>query len=243
MNSLNGLHKGARPTWNRSARTTRRGGRTVREALPIHLVIVGQLATGPHCNGFPGRRRSEPARRRWSRCGRDQRIGRGRQRRGGLSAGVWTPSDIAWVPAERRPAAPLVLTDAEATCSSRRSAAALAATTEVVDLSGAGAGAENDGAPRAGKALVCITNAANWRRHAFARVAVTATLRFVGRSNSPTTGTTIGASRLDPWASASMIDIVPQGIPTHCATDRTARRPRWAVSCRPWSPQARNGSP
>ena len=178
MNSLNGLHKGARPTWNRSARTTRRGGRTVREALPIHLVIVGQLATGPHCNGFPGRRRSEPARRRWSRCGRDQRIGRGRQRRGGLSAGVWTPSDIAWVPVERRPAAPLVLTDAEATCSSRRSAAALAATTEVVDLSGAGAGAENDGAPRAGKALVCITNAANWRRHAFARVAATATLRL-----------------------------------------------------------------
>ena len=91
---------------------------------------------------------------------------------------MWTPSDIAWVPAERRPAAPLVLTDAEATCSSRRSAAALAATTEVVGLSGAGAGAENDGAPRAGKALVCITNAANWRRHAFARVAVTATLRL-----------------------------------------------------------------
>ena len=61
-----------------------------------------------------------------------------------LSAGVWTPSDIAWVPVERRPAAPLVLTDAEATCSSRRSAAALAATTEAVDLYGADA--DNDGA-------------------------------------------------------------------------------------------------
>ena len=36
-------------------------GRTVREGLPIHLVIVGQWATGPHCNGFPGRRRRQPA--------------------------------------------------------------------------------------------------------------------------------------------------------------------------------------
>jgi len=36
-------------------------GRTVREALPIHLVTVGQWATGPHCNGFQGRRRRQPA--------------------------------------------------------------------------------------------------------------------------------------------------------------------------------------
>ena len=85
-----------------------------------------------------------------------------------------------------------MLTDAEATCSSRRSAAALAATTEVVDLSGAGAGAENDGAPRAGKALVCITNAANWRRHAFARVAVTATLRFVDVRTVPQPERSVG---------------------------------------------------
>ena len=74
---------------------------------------------------------------------------------------MWTPSDIAWVPAERRPAAPLVLTDAEATCSSRRSAAALAATTEVVDLCGAD-GAHPVESP---EPPVCITYAANWRRH------------------------------------------------------------------------------
>ncbi len=71
-------------TWNRSARTTRRGGRTVRAALPIHLVIVGRWATGPHCNGFPGRRRSEPAGLRWSRCGDEHRFGRGRQRWGAV---------------------------------------------------------------------------------------------------------------------------------------------------------------
>jgi|GEM_PF-2385295 len=116
------LHKLARPTWNRSARTTRRGGGTVREALPIHLVIVGQWATGPHCNGFPGRRRSEPA-----SGGRaavviiaSAGVGSDGER---LSAGVWTPSDIAWVPSLQNADPPhrwCSLT-AGATCSSRRS--------------------------------------------------------------------------------------------------------------------------
>ena len=138
MNSSNGLHKLARPTWNRSARTTRRGGRIVREALPIHLVIVGQWATGPHCNGFAGRRRSAPA-----SCGRAAVVIIASAGVG--SDGVWTPSDIAWVPspAERRPAAPLVLADRRSDLplpGGRR--CRLAATTEAVDLYGA----DNDGA-------------------------------------------------------------------------------------------------
>jgi len=166
MNSSNGLLELARPTWNRSARTTRHGGCTVREVLPIHLVIVGQWATGPHCNGFPGRRRSELASRRWwSRCG-DQRIGRGRQR--------WREVERRRVdtqrhpygcrPFRRPPAARLVLAD-------RRN-----------DLQLPGGRRCRLGRhrrcgrptrrrrrqrrhPLAGKALVCITYAANGRRH------------------------------------------------------------------------------
>ena len=53
-----------------------------------------------HCNGFPGRRRSEPA-----SGGRaavviiaSAGLGSDGER---LSAGVWTPSDIAWVPSQQ----------------------------------------------------------------------------------------------------------------------------------------------
>ena len=64
-----------------------------------------------------------------------------------LSAGVWTPSDIAWVPSLQNADPPrrwCSLT-AGATCSSPEvDAAALAATTEAVDLYGADA--DNDGA-------------------------------------------------------------------------------------------------
>jgi hypothetical protein len=138
MNSSNGLHKLARPTWNRSARTTRRGGRTVREALPIHLVIVGQWAIAPHCNGFPGRRRSEPASGGHAAVVIIASAGVG-------SDGVWTPSDIAWVPSLQNADPPhrwCSLT-AGATCHSPEvDAAALAASTEAVDLYGA----DNDGA-------------------------------------------------------------------------------------------------
>lgn len=62
-----------------------------------------------------------------------------------LSAGVWTPSDIAWVPSLQNADPPLgwCSLTAGATCSSPEvDAAALAATTEVVDLYGA----DNDGA-------------------------------------------------------------------------------------------------
>jgi hypothetical protein len=132
------------------------------------LVIVGQWATAPHCNGFPGRRRSEPASasQRWSRCGGDDRIGRGRQRwREVERRRVDTQRHrVGAVPAERRPAAPLVLAD-------RRS-----------DLQLPGGRRCRLGRhrrcgrptrrrrrqrrhPLAGKALVCITYAANGRRH------------------------------------------------------------------------------
>ena len=87
------------------------------------------------------------ASQRWSRCGGDDRIGRGRQRwREVERRRVDTQRHrVGAVPAERRPAAPLVLAD-------RRSdlqlpevdAAVLAATTEAVDLYGADA--DNDGA-------------------------------------------------------------------------------------------------
>ena len=64
-----------------------------------------------------------------------------------LSAGVWTPSDIAWVPSPQN-ADPLqrrCSLTAGTTCSSPEvDAAALAGTTEAVDLYGAGA--DNDGA-------------------------------------------------------------------------------------------------
>jgi len=64
-----------------------------------------------------------------------------------LSAGVWTPSDIAWVPSPQNADPPrrrCSLT-AGTTCSSPEvDAAALAGTTEAVDLYGAGA--DNDGA-------------------------------------------------------------------------------------------------
>jgi hypothetical protein len=62
-----------------------------------------------------------------------------------LSAGVWTPSDIAWVPSLQNADPPhrWCSPTAGATCSSPEvDAAALAATTEVVDLYGA----DNDGA-------------------------------------------------------------------------------------------------
>src|SRR5664279_2390772 len=208
MNSSNGLHKLARPTWNRSARTTRRGGRTVREALPIHLVIVGQWATAPHCNGFPGRRRSEPASasQRWSRCGGDHRIGRGRQRwREVERRRVDTQRHrVGAVPAERRPAAPLVLAD-------RRSdlqlpevdAAVLAATTEAVDLDGADD--DNDGAHPLEKP--CAPGLHHLRRELAtppsARVAVTATLRLWDVRTVPQPEPQSGRQRLCPHGGMS----------------------------------------
>ncbi len=197
MNSSNGLHKMARPTWNRPERTTRRGGRTVREGLPIHLVIVGQWETALHCNGSPGRRRSEPASRRWSRCDGAQRIVRGRQRWRQVER---RPVDtqrhhVGAVPAERRPAAPLVLADAGATCSYPEvNAAALAATTEAVDLYAADT--DNDDAhalERPGLHHLCRELATSPLR----RVAVTATLSVVDDRTVPQPESQLSRPRLD----------------------------------------------